>query len=62
MTKNSVPTSQKTHSVFITETKRLMLFREIIVVYIRNIQIHWADKMQSFCMVKLMVHIVTIVF
>jgi hypothetical protein len=33
---NSVPTSQETHCVFATKPNRLMLFREIIVVYCKN--------------------------
>jgi hypothetical protein len=38
--KNSVSTAQKTHSMAITETNRLMLFREIIAVYCENHTVH----------------------
>jgi hypothetical protein len=38
--KNSVRTSQETHYVFATNTKRLMLFRQIIVVYCENRKKH----------------------
>jgi len=34
--KTSAPTSQRTQSVFITETTQLMLFREMLNVHIKN--------------------------
>jgi hypothetical protein len=36
MFKNIIPTSQKTHSVFITKTNLLMLLKEIIDFYFEN--------------------------
>jgi hypothetical protein len=48
---NSVRTSQETHHV-----SQLSLF---IVRLIQNAQIHCVTKMQSFVMLKVVVHIVT---
>jgi len=47
----SVLTSQRTDSIYIRKTKRLMLFREMIhkVKIIRNTQIHCVGKMEISC-------------
>jgi hypothetical protein len=57
-----VCTSQETHYVSTTKPNRLMLFGETVAVYcenIRNTQIYSVGRMQSFSMLKQMVHIVT---
>jgi hypothetical protein len=61
MYKNSVRTSKERYYVSAAETSRLMLFREKIAVYCENHmkQIYFMDRMQSFSMLKQVVHIVT---
>jgi hypothetical protein len=54
---------QKTHYVSATKINRSTLYRETLFTArtVRNIQIHSVDRMQSFSMLKKVVHIVTIV-
>jgi hypothetical protein len=53
--KNSVRTSQETHYVSATETSCLMLFKEKIAVYCETRTKH----INTLCMLKQMVHMVT---
>jgi hypothetical protein len=59
---NSVCTSHEAHYVTATKPNRLMLFGETVSVYCANHtehQIHSVGRMQSFSMLKRVVHIVT---
>jgi hypothetical protein len=58
--KNPVCTRRETHYITTTKTKRLMLFREKIVVYFENHikHINSMGKMQSSSMLKQVVHVV----
>jgi hypothetical protein len=60
--KKSVGTSQETHYVSATKTKRLMLFKETVAVYCENYTEHintlcWQNA--EFSVLKLVVHVVT---
>jgi hypothetical protein len=45
----SIRTSQETHNVTVTETNRLMMFKETVAVYYENhTQIHSVDRKKSF--------------
>jgi hypothetical protein len=54
--KKSVPTSEKSHCVFVTKTSRLMMFTEIITIlwelYGTKAKIRSVGKMQSLWMLK----------
>jgi hypothetical protein len=51
------------HYIYVTDASRLIRFRKIIAVYSENHtkQIFWVAKMQSFVMLKQVVHVVTTV-
>jgi hypothetical protein len=57
--KHSVRTSQETHCVYITETSRLMLFRDVIAICCEKHAKHinrLFGKIQSFLILKYAVH------
>jgi thioredoxin-related protein len=56
--KYSVRTSEETHSVSITNTGRLMLFRKVIAVYCENRmnQIYSVGRMQSSLILKRVIY------